>query len=157
MTAENSIVYLMTKNRIDRVEKWACKSQWRLWQPLSSSVQWYKLLPRTATSVIIFICCLLMMRRKEDSPGPKINKNNAGIMPKIFLSTEICNIGYSLLSIRTVTAIMSNATIPNSKITTARNRFDCIKIFPDLDKKQTLIRYSEYAVRKNQITDPNTL
>ena len=67
-----------------------------------------------------------MMRRKEDNPGPMINKSNAGIIPNIFLSTDICNIEYSLPSIRIVTAIMSNATIPNNIIATARNKFDCI-------------------------------
>ena len=67
------------------------------------------------------------MLRKEDSPGPIINKSNAGMIPNIFLSTKICNIGYSLPSIRTVTAIISNATIPNNIIATAENRFDCSK------------------------------
>jgi hypothetical protein len=88
-----------------------------------------------------------MMRRKEDSPGPIINKSDAGMIPNRFLSTEICNIGYSLPSIRIVTAIKSNATIPNNIIATARNKFDCIYGFPEAGKKQPLARTNQYAIR----------
>ena len=67
------------------------------------------------------------MRHKEDNLCPILNKSSAGMIPNTFLSVKICNIGYSLPSIRTVTAIISNATIPNNIIATAENKFDFSK------------------------------
>ena len=87
------------------------------------------------------------MRHKEDNPCPTLNKSIAGMIPNTFLSVKICNIGYSLPSIRTVTAIISNARIPNNTIVTAGDRFDCGKslfqmciknnLWPDLINMQS--------------------
>ena len=113
----NGIDSRVTKNGLDESE---CGGCCKLYLRKSNVVAKLRNQNREASRItIIFKLCLLMMR-PQDSPGPIINKSDAGMIPNIFLSTEICNIGYSLPSIRTVTTIKSNATIPNSIIATAK-------------------------------------
>ena len=137
-------------DREQSYEKWTCESECggccKLYLRKSRVVAKLRNQNREASYHDYLQMMLINDAPQRNSPGPMINKNNAGMIPNIFLSTEICNIGYSLPSIRTVTAIKSNATIPNNIIATVRNKFDCIE-FPDAGKKQPLARSNEDAIR----------